>query len=558
MTRPGWDDPHWYQRAVFYEVFLRGFADSSGDGTGDLRGLTERLDHLDWLGVDCLWLLPFYASPLRDGGYDIADFFTVHPSYGVLADVVELIEEAHKRGIRVIADLVVNHTSDQHPWFQESRQDRTNPRPTGTCGTTTTSAGPRRGSSSTTPSARTGRGTHVRGSTSGIGSSRHQPDLNYRNPDVGNALFDVVRYWLDLGLDGFRLDAVPFLFEADGTNGENLPETYDFLRQLRASVDSSHPGRFLLAEANQWPSEVMPYFGEGDSCHMCFHFPLMPRMYLAAKRGERTPIESILDRDAGAARGLPVGAVPPQPRRADARDGDRRRARRAVRRVRRRPDDAPEHRHRSPAGPAAPQQPPADGAVLLAALHAAGQPDPLLRRRDRHGRQRPPRRPRQRAHARCSGRGDRNAGFSPAASEALYLPVISDPVYGYQAVNVESQRQNGGSLLRWMSHILSVRRDHPQLALGSFTMLDVDNPAVFAYIRGGVPEAPEPDPVRRQPPPPGPAGRDPAAGPHRRPARSSCSATSRSRRSARTPTRSRWPPRASWPSSCHEEEATAG
>ncbi len=263
MARPGFDDAHWYQRAVFYEVLVRGFADSSDDGAGDLRGLTERLDHLDWLGVDCLWLLPFYASPLRDGGYDISDFFTVHPSYGVLADVIELTDEAHKRGIRVVADLVMNHTSDEHPWFQESRQDRTNPR----ADWYVWNDDDQRWSEARIIFHDTERSNWTwdpqREQYYWHRFFAHQPDLNYRNPDVADAMFDVVRYWLDLGLDGFRLDAVPFLFEADGTNGENLPDTYDFLRRLRSEVDSTHPGRLLLAEANQWPTELLPYFGRG-------------------------------------------------------------------------------------------------------------------------------------------------------------------------------------------------------------------------------------------------------------------------------------------------------
>src|SRR4029079_14308324 len=279
---------------VSCEVCLVGFADSSGDGCGDLRGLTERLDHLDWLGVDCVWLLPFYASPLRDGGYDISDYFSVHPSYGVLADVVELVDEADKRGIRVIADLVPNHTSDQHPWFQESRQDRTNPK----ADWYVWNDDDQRWSEARIIFHDTERSNWtwdpVREQYFWHRFFSHQPDLNYRNPEVRRAVIDMVRYWADLGLDGFRLDAARYLQAGDRTTGENLPETYAFLQTLRAELDASHPGRMLLAEANQWPSDVLPYFGRGDSCHMCFHFPLMPRMSLAAKRGERGPIEAIL------------------------------------------------------------------------------------------------------------------------------------------------------------------------------------------------------------------------------------------------------------------------
>ena len=252
-----WGDSRWYQRAVFYEVSVRGFADSNGDGTGDLRGLTDKLDYLEWLGVDCLWLLPFYQSPLRDGGYDISDFFTVLPAYGDVEDAAQLIEEAHRRGIRVIADLVMNHTSDQHPWFQESRQSRDNPK----ADWYVWSDDDQRWSDAriifvdTEPSNWTY--DPQREQYYWHRFFHHQPDLNYDNPEVAGAMLDVVRFWLDLGLDGFRLDAVPYLFERDGTNGENLPETHEYLKRIRKTVDTEFPGRVLLAEANQWPADVV-------------------------------------------------------------------------------------------------------------------------------------------------------------------------------------------------------------------------------------------------------------------------------------------------------------
>ena len=494
MARPGFDDPQWYRRAVFYEVFLRGFADSSGDGSGDLRGLTERLDHLDWLGVDCVWLLPFYASPLRDGGYDISDFFTVHPTYGVLADVIELVDEAHKRGIRVIADLVLNHTSDQHPWFQESRQDRTNPK----ADWYVWGDDDQRWSEARIIFHDTERSNWTwdpqREQYFWHRFFSHQPDLNYRNPEVCEAIIDMVRYWADLGLDGFRLDAVPVPLRGrrhqrrEPARDPRVPAG-DCGRRSTPAI----PGRMLLAEANQWPSDVLPYFGRGDECHMCFHFPLMPRMYLAAKRGERGPIEAILAETPELPDGCQWGLF--------LRNHDELTLEMVTDAER---DEMyaeyaadPMMRRNSGIGrrlaPLLHNSRPADGALLLAAVHAA-RAAPSSTTATRSGWATTSTSATATACARrCSGRATATPASRRPSPEALYLPVISDPVYGYQAVNVESQRQNGGSLLRWLSHILSVRREHPQLAVGTFTMVPVDNPAVFAYIRGGVAgEAPDP------------------------------------------------------------------
>ncbi|MCU1609331.1 MAG: malZ, partial [Pseudonocardiales bacterium] len=291
-------DPHWYKRAVFYEVLVRAFHDHDGNGTGDLIGLTAKLDYLEWLGIDCLWLPPFYASPLRDGGYDISDFRAVLPEFGTVDDFVELLNEAHKRGIRVITDLVMNHTSDQHPWFQESRRD-----PQGPYGGFYVWSDKDTGY----PEARvifvdteTSNWTYdpVRCQFYWHRFFSHQPDLNYDNPAVGEAMLDVLRFWLDLGIDGFRLDAVPYLFEEEGTNCENLPRTHEFLKRCRKVVDDEYPDRVLLAEANQWPADVVEYFGDpavgGDEAHMAFHFPLMPRIFMAVRRESRFPISEIL------------------------------------------------------------------------------------------------------------------------------------------------------------------------------------------------------------------------------------------------------------------------
>src|SRR5689334_20463758 len=289
-------DRTWFQRAVFYEVLVRAFADSNADGSGDLRGLIDQLDYLQWLGVDCLWLPPFYDSPLRDGGYDIRDFYKVLPDYGSVEDFVNLLDAAHKRGIRVITDLVMNHTSDSHPWFQESRRD-----PQGPYGdyyvwsdADTRYGGARIIYVDTDESNWTY--DPVRRQFYWHRFFAHQPDLNYANPKVQQEMLNVLRFWLDLGIDGFRLDAVPYLFESEGTNCENLPETHAYLKRVRAEVDARYPDRVLLAEANQWPTDVVHYFGEGDECHMAFHFPVMPRMFMALRREDAIPIVEILGR----------------------------------------------------------------------------------------------------------------------------------------------------------------------------------------------------------------------------------------------------------------------
>ncbi|MGZ4382096.1 MAG: maltose alpha-D-glucosyltransferase, partial [Gaiellaceae bacterium] len=288
-------DPLWFKTAVFYEIHMRAFFDGNDDGSGDFRGLADKLDYLQWLGVDCIWLLPFYPSPLRDGGYDIADFYGINPDYGTIDDFRHFVNQAHQRGMRVIADLVMNHTSSDHPWFQESRAN-----PTGPYGDfyvwgddDTRWSEARIIFLDTEPSNWTW--DPVRGQYYWHRFFSHQPDLNYDNPEVQRHMLDVLRFWLELGLDGFRLDAVPYLYERDGTNGENLPETHEFLKQVRAEVDAAYQDRVLLAEANQWPADVVEYFGDGDECQMAFHFPVMPRMFMAIRREDALPMIEILE-----------------------------------------------------------------------------------------------------------------------------------------------------------------------------------------------------------------------------------------------------------------------
>jgi maltose alpha-D-glucosyltransferase/alpha-amylase len=484
-------DVRWYQRAVFYEVLVRGFYDANNDGTGDIPGIMDKLDYLQWLGVDCLWLLPFYQSPLRDGGYDISDYWTVLPEYGQVADVAQLVDAAHRRGIRVIADLVMNHTSDQHPWFRESRQDRTNPK----ADWYVWNDDDQRYGEARIIFVDTEKSNWEwdpqRGQYYWHRFFSHQPDLNFDNPDVADTMLDVVRYWLDIGLDGFRLDAVPYMFERDGTEGENLPETHAYLRRLRKEVDSLYPGKVLLAEANQWPEDVVEYFGGGEECHMCFHFPLMPRMFMAVRREQRFPITEILARTPAIPDGCSWGiflrnhdeltlemvtdeerdymwseyAKDPRMKRnigigrrlATLVDNDRRVA---------------ELLHSLLFS--------LPGSPVLYYGDEIGMGDNIYLG-DRDGVRTP-----------MQWAPDRNGGFSRADFAQLYLPPLMDPVYGYQAVNVEAQMRNPSSLLHWMRSMLEVRRAHPVFGTGSMEVVSTDNPSVLAYVRSSGAPVPAP------------------------------------------------------------------
>ena len=495
MTEPAADmprartipaEPGWYKRAVFYEVLVRAFADSNADGTGDLRGLTDKLDYLSWLGVDCLWLPPFYPSPLRDGGYDIADFRAVLPEFGTVADFVELLDRAHERGIRVITDLVMNHTSDAHPWFQASRNN-----PDGPFGDFYVWADDNTGYPDariifvdTEPSNWTL--DPVRGQYFWHRFFSHQPDLNYDNPAVGDAMIDVMRFWLDLGIDGFRLDAVPYLYEREGTNGENLAETHAFLRRCRAVLDADYPHAVMLAEANQWPADVVSYFGDpalgGDECHMCFHFPLMPRIFMAARRESRFPISEILAQTPAIPETgqwgiflrnhdeLTLEMVSDEDRdymwaeyatdpRMKANIGIRRRLAPLLEGDRNRQE-------------------------LFTALLLSLPGSPVLYYGDEIGMgDNIYLGDRDAVRTPMQWSPDRNAGFSRSDPARLYLPVIMDPVYGYQAVNVESQIDQAASLLTWTRRMLQVRRDHPAFAVGTMADLGGSNPSVLSFLR---------------------------------------------------------------------------
>jgi maltose alpha-D-glucosyltransferase/alpha-amylase len=475
-------DPSWYQRAVFYEILVRGFCDSNGDGVGDLPGLVDKLDYLAWLGVDCLWLLPIYPSPLRDGGYDISSYTAVADDLGGLEDVRTLVAEAHARGLRVILDLVVNHTSDEHPWFVESRSSRDNPKADwyvwrdddqSYAGVRVIFCDTER-SNWAWDAGRQQYYWHRFFS--------HQPDLNFDNAEVREAVLEVVRFWLDLGVDGFRLDAIAYLCASDGTSCENLPETHDFLRRLRAEVDAGYPDRVLLAEVNQWPVDVVDYFGESDECHMAFHFPLMPRMFMAVRREHRFPITEILAQTPPIPEGcqwglflrnhdeLTLEQVTDEERDymyAEYAQDPRMRRNLGIRR---RLGPLVENDRRV--------------AELLHALLLSLPGSPVLYYGDELlmgdnvylGDRDAVRTPMQ-------WTPDRNGGFSRADFEQLYLPPLMHPVYGYQARNVEADTRDKSSFLHWLRRTLAVRRTHPVFATGSFEVLAADNPSVLAFAR---------------------------------------------------------------------------
>jgi len=474
----------WFQHAVFYEVFIRGFHDDNDDGVGDLRGLRHKLDYLQWLGIDCIWLLPFYPSPMRDGGYDISDFYNIDPAYGSLGELIALLEDAHRRGIRVVADLVMNHTSDQHPWFAESRSSRTNPKADWYVWNDDDQRWPE--ARVVFPDVERSNWTwdDVRQQYYWHRFYSHQPDLNYENPDVADSMIDVVRFWLDLGFDGFRLDAVPYLFQRDGTAGEHLPETHAFIRRIRKELDVDYPGRILLAEANGWPGDVADYFGDGDECHLCFHFPLMPRLFTAVRREQRYPITEILSQTPKVPEGCQWAIF--------LRNHDEL----TLEQVSDEERDylfseyAKDPRMKRHMGIGRRLSPLLDGDRRLAELlysmllSLPGSPviyygDELLMGDNIYlGDRDSVRTPMQWSP-------DRNGGFSKADFAQLYLPPSMDPVYGFGAVNVEAQLRNPGSFLHWLRGMLVERRALPVLGVGEIEMLSCPNPSVLAFVRSG-------------------------------------------------------------------------
>ncbi|WP_370655663.1 maltose alpha-D-glucosyltransferase [Paracraurococcus lichenis] len=476
-------DPLWYRDAVVYQLHVKSFFDANDDGIGDFAGLLQKLDYIAELGVDTLWLLPFYPSPLRDDGYDIADYRSVNPSYGTLQDARRFVREAHARGLKVITELVINHTSDQHPWFQKAR---------------------------TAPPGSAARNYYVWSDTDQkyqgtriifLDTEKsnwtwdeqakayfwhrfysHQPDLNFDNPRVMSEVLNVMRFWLDIGVDGLRLDAVPYLVEREGTNNENLSETHEVLRRIRAKLEEDYHGRMLLAEANQWPEDTQQYFGAGDECHMAFHFPLMPRMYMGIAQEDRFPITDILRQTPDIPEGcqwaiflrnhdeLTLEMVTDRERdylwntyaadkRARINLGIRRRLAPLLERDRRRIELMNGLLLSMP------------GTPVIYYGDEIGMGDNIFLR-DRDGVRTP-----------MQWSPDRNGGFSKADPAALVLPPLQDAMYGYQAVNVETQSRDPHSLLNWMRRMLAVRKRSKAFGRGSMRLLYPANRKVLAYIR---------------------------------------------------------------------------
>ena len=485
MSPPGqWfeSNPLWFKTAVFYEIHPRGFFDGNGDGSGDFRGLAEKLDYLEWLGIDCVWLLPMYSSPLGDGGYDISDFKDVHPDYGTIEDVRAFIDAAHQRGIRVIADLVMNHTSIEHPWFQESRSSPDSPKRNWYVWSDDPARYPGARIIFVDSEASNWTYDEQAGAYYWHRFFHHQPDLNYDEPAVQEAMLDVLRFWLDLGLDGFRLDAVPYLFERDGTNCENLPETHELLKRMRATVDAEYLDRVLLAEANQWPQDVVEYFGDGDECHMAFHFPVMPRMFMALRREQAAPIIEILAQTPAIPDSAQWGLF--------LRNHDELTLEMVTDEERdyMYNEYAKDPRMKINLGIRRRLAPLLDNGraeiELLTAIMFSLPGSPVLYYGDeigmgdnvylgdRDGVRTP-----------MQWTGDRNGGFSRADFAQLYSPPQMDPVYGYQAVNVEAQLRTPTSLLRWLRRFIALRKEHPVFGLGTYEPLHPSNPKIFAHVR---------------------------------------------------------------------------
>jgi maltose alpha-D-glucosyltransferase/alpha-amylase len=485
LSQPGLrHDPEWFKTAVFYEVLVRAFGDSTGSGAGDFNGLIQRLDYLQWLGVDCLWLPPFYASPLRDGGYDISDYTQVLPEFGTLPDFKELVSQAHARGIRIITDFVMNHTSDQHPWFQASRSD-----PDGPFGdfyvwsdTDELYSDARIIFIDTEVSNWTF--DPVRRQFFWHRFFSHQPDLNFENPAVHEAMFDIVRFWMDMGIDGFRLDAVPYLYEEEGHNGENHPRTHEFLAQLRRMVDEEYPGRILLAEANQPPDDVVDYFGteEEPECQMCFHFPVMPMLYYALREEKAAPIIDVL------------ADTPPIPRGAQWGTFLRNHDELTLEMVA--PEQraamygwyAPDPRMRANVGIRRRLAPLLDNSrpeiELIHALILSLPGSPCLYYGDEIGMgDNIWLNDRDAVRTPMQWTPDRNSGFSGADPGKLYLPVVSSLVYHYNNINVEAHMASSASLLHWVRAMLQVRSRHKVFGLGDFEVCPSDNEGVLSYLR---------------------------------------------------------------------------
>jgi maltose alpha-D-glucosyltransferase/alpha-amylase len=476
-------DPLWYKDAIIYQTHVKAFRDANADGYGDFRGLTEKLDYIQQLGATCVWLLPFYPSPLRDDGYDISSYESINTTYGTIDDFQSFLDAAHQRDIKVITELVINHTSDQHPWFQRARKA---PKDSPERNWYVWSDDPNKykGARIIFTDTETSNWTWdpIAQQFFWHRFFSHQPDLNFDNPEVLEAVKNVMRFWLKMGVDGLRLDAIPYLIERDGTNCENLPETHDVLRELRHTLDDEFQNRIFLAEANQWPSDVRPYFGNNDECHMAFHFPVMPRMYMALRKEDRTPIVDIMRQTpeipfenqwAVFLRNhdeLTLEMVTDDERdymyKEYARDprmrinvGIRRRLAPLMDNGRRQIEIMNALLMSMP------------GTPIIYYGDEIGMGDNIYLG-DRNGVRTP-----------MQWSADRNAGFSEADSAALYSPVIVDPPYGYQANNVTAQERTSTSLLRWMRRLISVRKEFKAFGRGTWEPLHPDNRRVLVFLR---------------------------------------------------------------------------
>jgi maltose alpha-D-glucosyltransferase/alpha-amylase len=476
-------DPLWYKDAIIYQLHIKSYRDSNADGYGDFRGLTEKLDYVRQLGANTVWLLPFYPSPLKDDGYDIASYEEINSTYGTIDDFRALLDAAHERNIRVITELVINHTSDQHPWFQRARrapkgsQERNwyvwsdDPNKYAEARIIFTDA--ERSNWSWDPEAQQFYWHRF---------FSHQPDLNFDNPEVLEAVLNVMRFWLRMGVDGLRLDAIPYLVEREGTNCENLPETHDVLRKLRCTIDAEFPNRILLAEANQWPSDVRAYFGNGDECHMAFHFPVMPRMYMALRREDRTPVVDIMRQ---------TPEIPPDCQWAIflrnhdeltlemVTDEERDYMYREYARDPRMRINVGIRRRLAPLMEGGRRQIELMNALLMSMPGTPvmyygdeiGMGDNIYLG-DRNGVRTP-----------MQWSADRNAGFSESDTAAIFSPLIVDPPYGYHTVNVAAQERVPTSLLRWMRRLIAVRQEYKAFGRGTWEAVDAANRRVLVFIR---------------------------------------------------------------------------
>jgi maltose alpha-D-glucosyltransferase / alpha-amylase len=477
------NDSLWYKDAIVYQLHIKSYRDSNADGFGDFRGLIEKLDYVAQLGANTIWILPFYPSPLKDDGYDIASYEEINSTYGTVEDFQAFLQAAHERNIRVITELVINHTSDQHPWFQRARRAaKGSPErdwyvwsddPNKFAGTRIIFTDTEKSNWSWDPEAQQFYWHRF---------FSHQPDLNFDNPHVLEAVINVMRFWLRMGVDGLRLDAIPYLIEREGTNCENLPETHEVLRKLRAALDAEFPNRIFLAEANQWPSDVRPYFGNSDECHMAFHFPVMPRMYMAIRKEDRTPIVDIMRQ------------TPPIPddcqwaiflRNHDeltlemVTNEERDYMYREYARDPRMRINVGIRRRLSPLMESGRRQIELMNALLMSMPGTPiiyygdeiGMGDNIYLG-DRNGVRTP-----------MQWSADRNAGFSEADTAALFSPLIVDPPYGYHTVNVVAQERVPTSLLRWMRRLIAVRQEFKAFGRGTWDPVDAANRRVLVFIR---------------------------------------------------------------------------